>query len=145
MKVMFVGSAIVTVTVAIALYLRQEHLSASSHMHTTASEKKVESGRGRGAQHTHKLAVSSESLDGLPVDVRAALDPSVDPCEDFYEFSCGGWEKITTIPTWQSSWAKQWDGVNTAVEHMTVKALEEDTGKLSLRSWPTRRALVPWR
>jgi len=27
-------------------------------------------------------------------EVLAALDTSVDPCEDFYTFSCGGWMKV---------------------------------------------------
>ena len=52
----------------------------------------------------------------------------MDGLQEFYEFSCGGWDAKAKIPTWQSSWAKQWDGVTTAVEQMTVKALEKDKG-----------------
>ncbi|MEY2668101.1 MAG: hypothetical protein RJA59_739 [Pseudomonadota bacterium] len=35
----------------------------------------------------------------------AAMDRSVDPCVDFYAFSCGGWQKRNPIPPDQSSWS----------------------------------------
>jgi endothelin-converting enzyme/putative endopeptidase len=34
----------------------------------------------------------------------AAMDPSVDPCVDFFTYSCGGWIKNNPIPPDQSSW-----------------------------------------
>jgi endothelin-converting enzyme/putative endopeptidase len=34
-----------------------------------------------------------------------SLDRTVDPCADFYEFSCGGWEKNNPIPPDQASWS----------------------------------------
>ena len=33
------------------------------------------------------------------------LDRTVDPCVDFYKFSCGGWQKNNPIPADQSAWS----------------------------------------
>ncbi|XP_061380294.1 endothelin-converting enzyme homolog isoform X1 [Danaus plexippus] len=37
-------------------------------------------------------------------EVIRALDETQDPCEDFYDFACGGWLKNNPIPEGKSSW-----------------------------------------
>ena len=39
-----------------------------------------------------------------PVVDPAALDRSVDPCQDFYRFSCGAWLKDNPVPSDQTRW-----------------------------------------
>ena len=53
------------------------------------------------AQQT--LAAKSDPV----LDV-TSMDRSVDPCVDFYTYSCGGWMKKNPIPPDQPSWAA-WD------------------------------------
>jgi putative endopeptidase len=49
-------------------------------------------------------AVSYDSsLTGVDAN---ALDRSASPCDDFYQFACGGWMKATPIPDDQSRWVR---------------------------------------
>ncbi len=41
--------------------------------------------------------VTSKSLQAVGLDA-ASMDRSVDPCDDFYQFACGGYIKTTVIP-----------------------------------------------
>src|SRR5271167_4173689 len=34
-----------------------------------------------------------------------SMDKSVDPCVNFYKYSCGGWQKSNPIPPDQTSWS----------------------------------------
>jgi endothelin-converting enzyme/putative endopeptidase len=49
------------------------------------------------------------STGGLPyrpsLDV-SAMDNTIDPCVDFYEYSCGGWKKANPIPPDRTSWGR---------------------------------------
>jgi endothelin-converting enzyme/putative endopeptidase len=39
----------------------------------------------------------------------AAMDRSVSPCDDFYQFACGGWMKATPIPEDESRWVRSFN------------------------------------
>jgi endothelin-converting enzyme/putative endopeptidase len=50
------------------------------------------------------VAAGNPALPYMPgLDV-SAMDRSADPCEDFYRYSCGGWQKNNPIPADQSAW-----------------------------------------
>jgi len=52
-------------------------------------------------------STSAQNADGArkqPVLDTTSMDTSVDPCTDFYTYSCGGWMKKNPIPPDQSTW-----------------------------------------
>ena len=70
----------------------------------------------------------------------ASLDKSVDPCVDFYKFSCGGWIKNNPIPPDQSSWdlySKMEDENKERLRGILETASAPDPGAFA-------RAQLPW-
>jgi endothelin-converting enzyme/putative endopeptidase len=55
-----------------------------------------------------QVATQAKPLSAMPYSPSldlTSLDRSVDPCVDFYKFSCGGWKKNNPIPADQASWS----------------------------------------
>src|ERR1700735_2232464 len=50
------------------------------------------------------IPVLAQHSSAEPVLDVSAMDKTVDPCVDFYTYSCGGWIKKNPIPPDQSSW-----------------------------------------
>ncbi|MEO8187130.1 MAG: M13 family metallopeptidase [Burkholderiaceae bacterium] len=59
---------------------------------------------GQPSQPTKSTETPLSSLPYTPgLDLRA-MDKAVDPCVDFYQYSCGGWMKSNPIPPDQAAW-----------------------------------------
>lgn len=86
---------------------------------TKLSENKCPHGKPvsvRGSGDSGEVCVTKDCL------MRAAymldtMDPTADPCTDFWQYSCGGWYAKTTIPAQQDSWS---------VDHEINRKIKED-------------------
>jgi putative endopeptidase len=57
-----------------------------------------------------------------------ALDRNVNPCEDFYQFACGGWLHKTPVPGDEASWYRSFDEIQRRNE-VDLRAILEDAAK----------------
>ena len=55
-----------------------------------------------------------------------ALDRSVDPCQDFYAFACGGWEAKTSIPPDRPAWSRSFSEITERNLAILREILEAD-------------------
>jgi putative endopeptidase len=56
----------------------------------------------------------------------ASLDRSVAPCDDFYEFACGGWKKSTAIPDDEATWVRSFSVIHEDNQKALRAILERD-------------------
>jgi putative endopeptidase len=55
-----------------------------------------------------------------------ALDRSASPCDDFYEFACGGWMKATPVPDDEASWVRSFSVIHEDNQKALMAILERD-------------------
>jgi putative endopeptidase len=63
-------------------------------------------------------------MTGLSQAEETALDRSVSPCDNFFQFACGGWMKSATIPDDESSWMRSFSVIHESNEAMLKEILE---------------------
>src|SRR5579859_3031402 len=63
---------------------------------------------------------------GLKGPDEASMDRSASPCDDFYQFACGGWMKSTPIPDDEASWVRSFSVIHLDNEKALRAILERD-------------------
>jgi hypothetical protein len=60
--------------------------------------------------------------------IRDAINASVDPCDDFYSFACGGWMATHTIPKDKSTYGS-FDALDETLQQSVKRELSEPSKK----------------
>jgi putative endopeptidase len=76
------------------------------------------------------LPICAQHLPSEPVLDVSDMDRTIDPCVDFYTYSCGGWIKNNPIPPDQSSWSTY--GKLEDENRSQLRSILEDASKASV-------------
>lgn len=72
-----------------------------------------------------QLICNSKACQNVSQYVKSCMDEKVDPCDDFFNYACGGWIKKNPIPKTSSSFST-FSKLNQQIEKILRKILETD-------------------
>jgi endothelin-converting enzyme/putative endopeptidase len=72
-----------------------------------------------------RLAGQDMTPESVAAEVRSAMDPTVDPCRDFYRYACGGWLDATELPADKSRYTRSFTVIYDRNRELVKQFLEE--------------------
>lgn len=73
----------------------------------------------------------SEACISVTSSILSSMDPTVDPCQDFFTYACGGWIKANPVPDGHSRWgtfSNLWEHNQAIIKHLLGKHLAGSGG-----------------
>uniref|UniRef100_A0AAY4EJK0 Endothelin-converting enzyme 1 n=1 Tax=Denticeps clupeoides TaxID=299321 RepID=A0AAY4EJK0_9TELE len=85
----------------------------------------------------HPGVCLSESCVTVTSAVMSSMDRSVDPCQDFYSYACGGWIKNNPLPEGKSRWgpfSNLWERNMAVMKHLLENTTMKGLSKAELKA-----------